>query len=288
MAAKPVIHVGFDNSWRDTGALEWALQEARLRHEPLRAVHVIDDSLRRTAYWEPSQVDDAAMELIEGVRQQLAADGAGLDHEADLLVGPPAVKLAQTAEGSTMLVVGRRGMGTFKRLLIGSTSEAVVHQATVPVVVVPDAWKPGDHAGPIVIALDESDGQQPAIDFAVTAAAERNVPMRIVHVWDLPNIYSWDAGVAAGIDEELAENARRRWDTVAEEWRQKYPALDIEVDVRRDHAVDGVVTAAQDSDAQLLVVGGRRHHRATSMLLGSVARGVLHHATCPVVVVHAS
>jgi len=45
----PVIHVGFDNSWRDTGALEWALQEASLRHEPLRAVHVIDDSLRRTA-----------------------------------------------------------------------------------------------------------------------------------------------------------------------------------------------------------------------------------------------
>ncbi|MEI8406576.1 MULTISPECIES: universal stress protein [unclassified Kribbella] len=288
MTAQPVIQVGFDNSWRDTGALEWALQEANLRQEPIRAVHVIDDSLRRTAYWEPTVVDDAAMDLVDSVRKELAADDGGLDHEADLLAGPPAATLAQTAEGSTMLVVGRRGMGAFKRLLIGSTSEAVVHRATVPVVVVPDGWKPGDHIGPVVVAVDESEEQHAAMKFAITAAAERKVPLRIVHVWDLPNIYSWDASVVAGIDEELAEKARRRWDAVAEQWRQKYPALDIEVDVRRGHAVDGVVSAAQDADAQLLVVGGRRHHRVTSVLLGSVARGVLHHATCPVAVVHTS
>ena len=47
---EPVIYVGVDNSWRDTGALEWALQEANLRREPLRAVHVIDEAVRRTPY----------------------------------------------------------------------------------------------------------------------------------------------------------------------------------------------------------------------------------------------
>jgi len=109
-----------------------------------------------------------------------------------------------------------------------------------------------------------------------------------MHVWDLPNIYSWDAMNTAGFSTEWAENARRYVDSVADELRLKHPELAVEVDVRRGHPVDGVVTAAQVSDSQLLVVGGRRHHRVTSMLLGSVARGVLDHATCPVAVVHTS
>ena len=49
-----------------------------------------------------------------------------------------------------------------------------------------------------------------------------------------------------------------------------------------------VVAAAQECDAQLLVVRGRRHHRTRSLPLGSVTRGVLRHATCPVAVVQAS
>ena len=45
------------------------------------------------------------------------------------------------------------------------------------------------------------------------------------------------------------------------------------------------ITAASESDAQLLVIGTHHHTRLTSFLLGSVTRGVLHHATCPLAVV---
>ena len=286
MMTKSVIHVGVDGSWRDTGALEWALQESLLRREPLRAVHVIEEKLRHAPYWEPTVIDDAAMKLVDDVQRNLDDHADSLDHEMDLVVGPPARRLTELAADSRMLVVGRRGMGAFKRLLIGSTSEAVATDATMPVVVVPDNWHPSDHGGPIVRAVDDSDGNQAAIEFAVAAATERQVPLRMVHVWDLPNIYSWDAMNVAGISEEWAANAEQHFDEVADQWRHKYPGLTVEVDIRRGHPVDGVVTAAADCDAQLLVVGGRRRHRMTSVLLGSVARGVLHHATCPIAVVH--
>ncbi|TCC54285.1 hypothetical protein E0H73_39750 [Kribbella pittospori] len=46
MTVRPVVHVGVDGSWRDTGALEWALQESLLRREPLHVVHVIDERVR--------------------------------------------------------------------------------------------------------------------------------------------------------------------------------------------------------------------------------------------------
>lgn len=285
---KSALYVGVDSSWRDSGALEWALQEAELRHQPLRALHVIDEAVRGTPYWSPIVIDDSAMNLLQAVQTHLDSRSRRLDHDADLLVGRPAVKLADAAELSTMLVVGRRGIGAFKRLLIGSTSEAVVHQANVPVVVVPDGWRSSDHAGPVVVAIDDSGTNYAELEFAVTAAEERRVPLRLVHVWDLPSIYSWDAMNVAGVSTEWGENARRYVDSVADELRRKHPELTVEIDVRRGHLVDGVVTAAQVSDAQLLVVGGRRHHRLTSTLLGSVTRGVLHHATCPLAVIHSA
>ena len=285
---RPVVHVGVDGSWRDTGALEWALQEALLRQEPLQAVHVIDDRLRHAPGWEPDAVDDASTELVDQVQTYLDDTPGALDHEAGLLVGPPARRLVDAAAGSRMLVVGRRGLGTFKRLLIGSTSEAVVTHAAhlmVPVVIVPPGWKPADHAGPVVVAVDDANDNTSAIEFAIEAAAERNLPVRLLHVWDLPVIYSWDAMDTSSAGAEWAENAQRHFENLAAEWQNKYPEVTVEVEVRRGHAVDGVVTGAEESDAQLLVVGSRHRTRLMSVLIGSVTRGALQHATCPLAVV---
>lgn len=287
MTVKPVIHVGVDGSWRDTGALEWALQESLLRREPLQVVHVAEERLRHAPGWEPSVADDGSMELVNEVQKYLDASPGTLDHEADRVVGPPARTLSEVAASSRMLVIGRRGMGTFKRLLIGSTSEEVASHTTVPVVIVPEHWKPADHAGPVIVAVDDSDDNQEVIEFATTAASERGLALRLVHVWDLPAFYSWDAMNVAGVSAEWAENAERHFEDVADEWRAKYPTQTIQVDIPRGHAVDGIVTAATRTDAQLLVVGTRHHTRLTSVLLGSVTRGVLHHAPCPLAVVPA-
>jgi nucleotide-binding universal stress UspA family protein len=54
--------------------------------------------------------------------------------------------------------------------------------------------------------------------------------------------------------------------------------------VVRDHPVAGLVAASAGQD--LLVVGSRSGHARVAALLGSVSQGVLHHATCPVAVVH--
>jgi nucleotide-binding universal stress UspA family protein len=178
-------------------------------------------------------------------------------------------------------------MGSFKRLLIGSTSDAVANQASVPVVVVPDGWKRSDHTGPVLVGLDDSGESDAAIEFAVAAATGRHARLRIVHIWDLPSIYSWDSMTIAGLGVEWAEAAQRHIEAIADQWRHKYPELEIEVDVTRGHPVEGVIAAAESAEAQLLVVGGRhRHRRLTAVLLGSVSRGVLQHATCPVAVVH--
>ncbi|MGW1344464.1 universal stress protein [Kribbella sp. NPDC002412] len=288
MTRKPVIHVGVDGSWRDTGALEWALQESTLLQAPLQAVHVIEEKARHAPGWEPDAVDSASRDLVDDVQKYLDASPGPFEHGTGLVVGPPARTLADVAADSRMLVVGRRGVGTFRRLLIGSTSEAVAVEAKVPVVIVPERWKPSDHAGPVLVALDDSDENAAVIEFAIAAAAERQLPVRFVHVWDLPVIYSWDAMNVAGVGGEWMDNAERHFENVAAESRAKHPEATIQVDVRRGHVVDGVVTAAEEADAQLLVVGTRHHTRLASFLLGPVTRGVLHHAPCPLAIVPAA
>ncbi|GAA1695250.1 hypothetical protein GCM10009733_108610 [Nonomuraea maheshkhaliensis] len=59
-----------------------------------------------------------------------------------------------------------------------------------------------------------------------------------------------------------------------------HPQVAVVEDVRRAHPVDALITAAER--AGLLIVGSHGRGAPRSTLLGSVSRGVLHHALCPV------
>jgi nucleotide-binding universal stress UspA family protein len=67
-------------------------------------------------------------------------------------------------------------------------------------------------------------------------------------------------------------------------WQEKYPDVAVHRGVVREHPVEGLV--AQSHADTLLVVGNHARHAHMTTLLGSVSQGVLHHATCPVAVVH--
>jgi nucleotide-binding universal stress UspA family protein len=220
------------------------------------------------------------------VADYVAGHDEAAGHSTEVLSGRPAAKLAKTAAGATMLVVGRRGTGPLARLLIGSTAEAVAHLAKGPVVVVPDRWQPRRPGAPVVVGVDESEETDSAIAFAVEAAAEREAPLRLVRVWDLPALYTWDAGSVTDRYDSWLEETDRRLQAVADTWRIKHPELEIQAETRRGHPVAGLVAAVEETEAELLVLGGRNRSRLSEMLLGSVARGVLHHAPCPVAIVH--
>jgi nucleotide-binding universal stress UspA family protein len=283
---RPVIQVGIDGAWREAGALTWALHESLLRREPLHALHVVEERTQRTQYYEPVVVAQAETDLVDDVRTWLKVNGEGLDHEAALTVGLPAVSLTNVAKGSRMLVVGRRGLGTFKRLLLGSTSEAVTSLGQLPVVVVPDGWTSGSDRSPVMVALDDSGENDRAVEFAVELAVERNVPLRLVHLWDVPPVYGWDTAMVMGASEDWSADADKHWDAVADQWRHEYPELEIQLEVRRGHAVEGLLDEAEAVHAQIVVMGGHHRPHLSVVLLGSVVRGVLQQATCPVAVVH--
>jgi nucleotide-binding universal stress UspA family protein len=280
------IAVGVDASWAKAGAVDWALLEAKLSARPMKVFHVVEGKPPTTPHFAAPGEDQAGRRLGGSVSDYLSQQGGSLTYTVDVLAGHSARTLARAAEDSRMLVVGRHGQGLLGRMLLGSTAEAVAHEAHIPVVVVPDKWQPAEPSAPILVGVDESEQCHTAIEFAIGLAAERGAPVQLVHVWDVPSIYTWDATPESGTIAEWSQYNEQRLENTAQLWRDKYPDVRIETEIRRDHPVFGLAEAMQEAAGQLLVLGGRNHNRLVSLLLGSTARGVLHHASYPLAIVH--
>lgn len=130
------IVVGLDGSVGSKVALQWAVEEARLRGSVLRAVHVWSYLDQPEGEFDPAYGEGDA-------RRVLDESLAGLDVEVEVEVERvvvndlPARGLLAAAKGADLVVVGALGAGGFEGLLLGSVSQQVAHHATCPVVIVP-------------------------------------------------------------------------------------------------------------------------------------------------------
>ena len=82
--------------------------------------------------------DDARLRAAWLVTEALVASRPGLDVHLELVDDDPAEALVELADGAALLVVGSRGLGAFRGMLLGSVSHDVVRTATCPVLVVHD------------------------------------------------------------------------------------------------------------------------------------------------------
>ncbi|NEE46329.1 universal stress protein, partial [Streptomyces sp. SID8455] len=129
----PVI-AAVDGSTHSRQALDWAVREAARRRLPLVIVHV--RPLTRTVD-EETQLREADELLAEAVRRsELIAPQVRPSTLAPLDF--PAAALVSLGRDASMVVVGSRGLGGFRSLIIGSNSLATASMASCPVVIVQD------------------------------------------------------------------------------------------------------------------------------------------------------
>ncbi len=145
--ATATIVVGVDGSEQSVRALLWAAEEAKLRGTSLHTVQAwqpLGGAWASPAGAAPASAwshEDYVAETLSSLDEFVSAtltDYADVHVRKSVGVGNPVEVLIHTAEqdDAQMLVVGSRGQGGFKRLLLGSVSEQCATHAHCPVVII--------------------------------------------------------------------------------------------------------------------------------------------------------
>lgn len=145
MGEGDLIVVGVDGTPEAVRALEWALQEARVRGSPVRAVTVCPPSESpgrgdSTKGWRPPalQPHEARMRYLSGLIRTCMAGSSTPDLRAELVEGRPADVLVARSANAAMLVLGdRSGLDTWDAEPLSGTTWECLRRARCPVLVVP-------------------------------------------------------------------------------------------------------------------------------------------------------
>ena len=136
------IVVAVDGSPGSQRALAWAVAEARVRNAPLRVVRAWSYLDQPGEHFDPAYGEDDARRGIDEAIAALGDAADGVEIERVVVCDLPARAVLEAAAGAELLVIGKRGMGGFKGLMLGSVSQQVAQHAPCPVVIVPGDERP--------------------------------------------------------------------------------------------------------------------------------------------------
>jgi nucleotide-binding universal stress UspA family protein len=276
------VLVGVDNSEAATQAV---LVAARLsqEHGTLTLCHAVD-SLATVANVASSgaMIDVGAMVTDmkdEGAallaRRAGTAQRAGSAPTCRLLEGEPAASILDLAdrERSSLIVMGTAERTGLERVFVGSTTEAVLRGSNVPVLTVrAQSQQPGGASHlceRIVVGIDESEPSDAAIETVLGLPADER---RQVFFYSVSGDSAVEYAAAEYVVRKALERARR----------QNVSAKGFVV---RGRPADILVAAAQQRNADLIVLGSHGRRGVHHLLLGSVAEHVVRKSPVPVLVV---
>jgi nucleotide-binding universal stress UspA family protein len=233
-----------------------------------------------------AELQRTAGDNVNRARDRL--QGPGREVAVEVLRGRPATAIIEAAKTfrADVIVLGSRGHGTIESMLLGSVSAEVVDHATVPVLVAR-----GRSAKRVVFAWDGSTSARAAADLLRAWPIFAGSRVRVVSVADVR--MPWWAGMPGPETPELlplyfdaANAARRSHDALASEMTAELRSagLDATADRRDGDPATEVIASAQSTDADLIVLGTHGRTGLARLMLGSVARNVLQHAHCSVLV----
>jgi nucleotide-binding universal stress UspA family protein len=140
----------------------------------------------------------------------------------------------------------------------------------------------------ILVGVDGSPPAKVAVDWAAREAASRHLPLTVVHVLGLPVVMMWPEVPMppdyVGWQEDQGRKILGAACTVAEQAAGDSGGVRIHTEMPTGQTVVTLVELTRDAD--LVVVGCRGHGAVTRGLLGSVSSGLVHHAHCPVAIIH--
>jgi nucleotide-binding universal stress UspA family protein len=232
--------------------------------------------------------DEVAVDLEE-LAQPFADSGVGVERRVER--GRAADVIVESAREmrADLIIVGSRGRGPLRSMLLGSVSAEVVDHAPCPVLVTRTP-----RISRLLVATDGSDIARGIPEIVCGWGVFQGMPVEAISVAPSPErtferlaeVYSLGAYDVTGDRKETLERHRRFADELAERFVEHGVAATSTVTV--GDPSHEITDAARRRGADLIITGSRGLHGFERIVLGSVARNVLLHAPCSVLVMRAA
>jgi nucleotide-binding universal stress UspA family protein len=201
--------------------------------------------------------------------------------------GHPAAVIVEKAERyhADLIVIGSHGHSGVRELVLGGVASQVVRHAHCPVLIA----RPHERTGVVLCATDFSDPAQPAVRAAAAEARRRGARLTLMHVLDISMA---TAGLMTmgfgGVVYNLPRAQREEIEgTVRSKLAEALAAVGMEGNtlVHEGSPAVAIAQAADELDAELVVIGTVGLSGWRRLTLGRVAEAVARTAPCSVLVV---
>ncbi len=229
--------------------------------------------------------DEARAELDRAAR---SLDETGARIETAVLTGRPGSAIVDKATGirADLIVVGSRGHGTIGSMVLGSVSAEVADHAPCPVLVARRHWWRR-----ALLAVDGSPFALAAEKIVIGWPIFAQLPIEVASVGDTD--MSWTSGLAlsgyaGAIDyPTTTKEIISEHEQVAAESAERLNAAGRKAngEVLQGDPATELLHRATETSADVIVMGTHGRTGVRRLLAGSVARNVMLHASCSVLVV---
>ena len=222
----------------------------------------LQKQLRRSARSAKRHISEFAQEHLppEVARHMLVVESEPLS----------AILKIQHEIGADLIAMGTHGRGGLARVRLGSIAESILHQAEAPILTVGPRVKTTSTPSPVrrvLCPVNYMPAAQRALGYAAALAEKTGAELRVAHIDEAPP------------DRDSQDALRQLCDWVPATVRAHCAVKEV---VRRGSAATQIIQEAEESHADLVVIGAQPRNLLGSILLGSTTELVIRSAPCPV------
>jgi nucleotide-binding universal stress UspA family protein len=260
--------------------------------EELTLVH----ALQLPDFNYPMITPDLRAEAQEEVKAQLRKEGEGILDEAQQClpanfpkvqrvhqIGHPVDVIVETARSarSNLIMLGARGLGLVKELILGSISHRVLMHAPCSTMIIKT---PLTQLQKILLPIEGREDAEKALQFLALHPFRQPVEVEVFAVWPQPQL-SWPTtvGQSDALEVQAIEEAQERMKPITDRLTQMNITCQAHVGIG-DPAY-AILEQAKASQSDLIMMGTHGRGGFSRFLMGSVSHSVLHQTPCPVLIV---
>jgi len=219
--------------------------------------------------------------ILTQAQEQLPSDFSQVQRIHQM--GHPVDIILETAQSakSHLIILGARGLGQVKELVLGSTSHRVLMHAPCSTMIIKE---PLPRLTKILLPIEGEEDIKVALQFLALQPFREAVAVDVFAVWPQPQLaWPMTLGQSKLLEIHAIEEAQDRMKSVTDKLtRMNYSA---ETKVGMGDPAFAILEQAKASQADLILMGTHGRGGLARFLIGSVSHSILHQADCPVLIV---